>query len=122
MDTLMRMSALAAMLHIYICLYNKALWGEALRVAWEEGRLAHVVKAEEEHDNALHADATAGVRRTAVLEGVYVGLDLVYFCNTQHTPSTMAAPGTTNSTFYRGNAAPMFKVQAHSGRVTKVTT
>mmetsp|Transcript_16109 Transcript_16109/g.40392 ORF Transcript_16109/g.40392 Transcript_16109/m.40392 type:complete len:599 (+) Transcript_16109:180-1976(+) len=52
-------------------------WCQALRVAREEGRLANVVQAAEEHDDALQAHTRAAVRRAAVLERVDVGLDAV---------------------------------------------
>eukprot|EP00965_Chrysotila_dentata_P072174 2385434-Pleurochrysis_carterae.AAC.3 len=44
-------------------------------IAREHGRLADVVEVEEEHDDALEADATSGVREGAVLERVDVVLD-----------------------------------------------
>jgi hypothetical protein len=53
------------------------LGGQALGVAREQGRLADVVQATEEHHHALQADAGAAMRRRAVLEGVDVGLDRV---------------------------------------------
>ena len=48
---------------------------EALGVAWEEGGLADVVQAAEQHDDALQAHAKAAVRRRTKLESVYVRLD-----------------------------------------------
>mmetsp|Transcript_8208 Transcript_8208/g.23372 ORF Transcript_8208/g.23372 Transcript_8208/m.23372 type:complete len:312 (-) Transcript_8208:98-1033(-) len=46
--------------------------------AREERGLAHVGEAEEEHDDALEADAAAAVRQRAVAEGVDVALDAVH--------------------------------------------
>lgn len=47
---------------------------EALGVAREEGSLADVVQAAEQHHNPLQTHSKAPVRIRAVLEGVDVGL------------------------------------------------
>lgn len=48
---------------------------ESFGVAREQGRLADVVQAAEQHDYSLQPHASAAVGHGAVLEGVNVGLD-----------------------------------------------
>mmetsp|Transcript_106783 Transcript_106783/g.300585 ORF Transcript_106783/g.300585 Transcript_106783/m.300585 type:complete len:749 (-) Transcript_106783:198-2444(-) len=54
---------------------RRGLRDQTLGVAREHGRLADVVQVQEEHDDALHTDATAGVRVRAIFEGIDVRLD-----------------------------------------------
>lgn len=56
---------------------SRFLGHETLRVAGEEGCLSDVGQTQKQHDNALKANAAAGVGRAAVAERVQVSLDLL---------------------------------------------